>query len=57
MLVILKGGCMANTTVNCELIIFIVGIRIKVLKLGILDNNMVNIVPMHTKRSMIFKFL
>ena len=53
----LKVSCMDNTTVNGEVIILIKGMSIKVVKLSILENIPFNIVPMHTKRSMRFKFL
>ena len=53
---ILKGGGMDHTTVNYGVIVFILCISIKVVKLSILNNSPVNIVPMHIKRSMRFKF-
>ena len=56
MLMSLKGGCMSNTTVNYEVIVFIIGISIKVLNLSILDNSPFNIVSLNFKRSMRFKF-
>ena len=50
----LKGSCMANTTINCEDILFIIGIIIKVVNISILYNSLLIIVPMHIKRSKIF---
>ena len=42
-----KGSLMDKTTVNCVFIIFIMGIRIIVVRYSILDNSLANIVPMH----------
>ena len=51
-----KGICMANKTVKIKVLIFIMGIGIKIVKLCVLENSPVNIVPMHIKRSMIINF-
>ena len=55
-IVSLKVNFMANTTVNYEVIVFIIGIRIKVLKISILENIPVNIGPIHIKRLIRFSF-
>ena len=52
----LEGRCMSNTTGNCEFMVLIIIISIKVVKIGILGNIMVNIVPMNIKISIRFKF-
>ena len=47
---------MANTTVNCEVIVFITGISMEVVNLDISENTPVNIFITHIKRSTRFKF-
>ena len=47
---------MAKKIVNFEVMVSIIGIRIKVVKLSILYTIMVKIFPMHIKFFMIFNF-
>ena len=56
MLTILKVNYIDTTAVNFEVIIFIIGISIKVVTLSTLDNNPFNIVPIHIKVSIRLKF-
>ena len=50
-----KDICMANKTVKIKVLIFIMGICIKIVKLCVLENSPVNIVSMYIKRSTILK--
>ena len=45
------------TTVDGKIIIFIIGISVKIVKFSVFKNSLVNTIAMHIKGSIIFKFL
>ena len=53
---ILEGSFTMNKTVDSKIIIFIIGIHIKIVKFGVLEYIPVNIVSIHMKSSMTWYF-